>query len=362
MQEKELKKYFAIGFIIILAIFLGYALRKYISAVFGALILFYVFNWLYKVLTKKLKFNKSISAIIVIIISIIVIVLPSYFLVSATVQEIGGVLKENVQLTNIKEMLDFIPQTDLTNLLFDQLSNLGSYLQSLIINSFNNLTHFFISLTITYFVLYYLLINENAVEKKLIDLIPFNVKNSKRLITEFRNVTYSTVITTGLIAIIQGSLLAIGFHIFGLKGAIFWGIVTAFLSILPVVGPPFVWAPAAIILFIQQNYLLGIGMLIWGEFLSNIDNFIRPYLQKKIGRVHPLITILGVFIGLPTFGLLGIIIGPLLLSYFLLSFNMFREEYLDHTEKITVLTDVKKEKKFEFLKKKTTKKKSKKKK
>jgi len=355
MEKKELKKYFAISFIVILAIFLGYASRRYIPAAFGALILFYLFNWLYKLLNKKLKLSKQVSAVIVIILSIIIIIVPSYFLISASVQEISIIIKENIDFNKLFALFNIVPEKGIMNAFVSELSSIGVYLQSLAFNSFNSISHLAISLTITYFILYYLFINNNEVEKKLMKLIPFNKKNSKVLIKEFKNVTYSTVITTGVIAILQGTLLGIGFYMFGLKGCIFWGIITAFLSILPVVGPPIIWIPAVIILFGQNNYLLGTGMLVWGLFLSNIDNFIRPYLQNKIGKIHPLITLLGIFIGLPTFGILGVIIGPLLLSYFLLSVNMFLEEYLDHNNTISVyIKNNKKEKKkkFGFLNKK----------
>ena len=125
---------------------------------------------------------------------------------------------------------------DLSNIISQQLSNFGNWLQSLIIQSFASITHIIISLIIMYFILYYLYVNSDKVENGLIWLIPFNKKNSKRLINKFKNVTYSTVITSGLIAVMQGLLISIGFIMFGLRGALLWGLIGAIISFVLMMG------------------------------------------------------------------------------------------------------------------------------
>jgi len=345
MNEKEVKKYFALGFIIILFLFLAYALGKYISAIFGALIFYYLFNWLFKFLKNKLKINKHIAAIVIIIVTLLIIIIPTYLFLNTAFTEVGNLYENRGSIIDgVKKINELVPEYDLSNIISQQLTNFGNWLQSIIIQSFASITHIIISLIIMYFILYYLYVNSDKVENGLIWLIPFNKKNSKRLINKFKNVTYSTVITSGLIAVMQGLLISIGFIMFGLRGALLWGLIGAIISFLPVLGTALIWGPAAIILLIQHQPMFAIGMFIWGIFLSNIDNVIRPQLQNKIGKIHPLITLLGIFIGIPFFGLLGIIIGPLLLSYLLLSVNMFREEYFDHDEKIDIYTPQKKKK------------------
>jgi predicted PurR-regulated permease PerM len=343
MNEKEMKKYFAILLLIILAIFLGSSLINYVGAFFGALILFYLFEWLFKAFVKKAKFSKPIAAILVILITLILIIVPAYLFVNATYNEIDQAFQNKEEaVTDLNKVSDFLKEEQVASKIVSGITDLGKYIETIAIKTFESVTHLLISMTIMFFILYYLLIHAEEVDKKFISLIPFNLKNSKKLVSEFKNVTYSTVISTGLIAIMQGTLMAIGFMIFGLKGALFWGFVTAILSFLPIVGPPIVWLPAVIILAIRGNIPFAIGMLIWGEVLSNLDNFIRPHLQRKIGRIHPLITLLGIIIGIPAFGLFGLIIGPLLFSYFILAFNMYREEYFDHSVKIAVFTQEKK--------------------
>ena len=151
-----------------------------------------------------------------------------------------------------------------------------------------------------------MLIQEGSFFRKLEEIIPFNEKNSKKLTKEFRDITYTTIFSTGIIALIQGSLITITFLVFGVERAFLWGFIAAILSFFPIIGPPLIWIPATIIKFISKNYFAGVGILAMGIFLSNIDNFLRPYLQSKIGRIHPLTTLIGIFIGVPLFGLLGI--------------------------------------------------------
>ena len=117
------------------------------------------------------------------------------------------------------------------------------------------------------------------------------------------------------------------FLIFGIQGAFLWGFVTAILSFFPVIGPPFVWIPAAVIQFFQGDYRAGGGILIFGLILSNIDNLIRPYLAEKISKIHPLVSLVGIFVGVLSFGVMGIFIGPLLLALTILILRMFEEEY-----------------------------------
>ncbi|NCC71641.1 AI-2E family transporter [bacterium] len=134
--------------------------------------------------------------------------------------------------------------------------------------------------------------------------------------------------STGLVAIFQGVLLGLGFWFFNIEGAIFWGLLASILSFLPVLGVPLIWIPFSVVYFINENYFVAIGILVLGLIVNFSEYFVRPYLQKRIGNLHPLVSIIGIFIGLSAFGFVGIVIGPLIISYFVLTFKMFKEEHL----------------------------------
>lgn len=322
MDEQKIKRIFAIGFITIIALTLIYLLLPYINAFVGALIIFFLLKPIQNLFVEKLKWNKSFSAILTIIISIIIIIIPLIFLINASISEANTLFKNGADISQGLE--NFITKYNLQT----SISNIGIFIKNILLDTIQNIPHILISLTIMYFLLFYLLIHAEKIDEKIMWMIPFGKRNSLKLLDEFKIMINSGIITTGIIAIMQGFLIWAGFMFFGIKGALLWGFIGAIISFIPVLGTAIIWIPISLFNLSQGNYYVGIGFLIWGIFLSNIDNIVRPALQKKIGKIHPLISIIGIFIGIPLFGIFGIVVGPLLLSYFLLTLKMFQEEYL----------------------------------
>lgn len=192
-------------------------------------------------------------------------------------------------------------------------------------------TRLALNLTIAFFGLYYVL--KYPGEDPWLNArpyVPFSPKNTGKLGKRFKDVTVSTVIGTGLTAMIQGALLGIAFVVAGLPNAFFWSVVTMALAILPVVGSGLVWGPAAVVLALQGRPVAAIGLAIWGlVMVGSVDNFIRPIIYRRYAEVHPLITLIGAIAGVSHFGLLGLLIGPLALSYLFELVRMYREEYLE---------------------------------
>jgi predicted PurR-regulated permease PerM len=126
-------------------------------------------------------------------------------------------------------------------------------------------------------------------------------------------------------------VVTIGFLIFGIPDPFFWGVVSVFVCFLPIVGAPIIFVPAGIIELLSGNTFAGVGILIWGGVLVTlIDNFLRQFISKKIANTHPLITIIGVIIGVPVFGLIGIVIGPFIISCFFLLLKMYEVNYIEY--------------------------------
>ena len=114
----------------------------------------------------------------------------------------------------------------------------------------------------------------------------------------------------------------------GVDEAGFWGVICGFASVIPVVGTGLVWAPIAVYLLITDDTWQGVFVALWGLLvLGVIDNVIRFLLAKKMANVHPVVTVLGVIIGLKYFGVAGLIYGPLLISFFLILLKIYYREY-----------------------------------
>ena len=191
-------------------------------------------------------------------------------------------------------------------------------------------TRLTLNLTIAFFGLYYVLKHPGDVWLDARPYIPFSRENTQKLGKRFKDVTVSTVVGTGAVAAIQGALVGVAFMVAGLPNGLFWGVVTMALAILPVVGSGLVWGPAALILILQGRAGAGALLIVWGAVIvGGVDNLIRPLIYRRFSAIHPLITLIGAIGGVAQFGLLGLLIGPLALSYFFELIRMYREEYLE---------------------------------
>ncbi len=322
------KKIISLIILIAVFIFLAYASYHFISAFFGALIVFVISKPFYTWLVKK-KFKKSVAASIIIILTLLIIIIPLFFVVQGIVQQVT-VLPQTVR--NLDTFIDTIDQYLPFNLSIDRdqiIQKIVPTVENLLNPILANGVTILANVILFYFLLYYLLINDDKFVRKLKGVMPFTETNKTKVVNKFKDITKSTIIGSLLIALIQGGMLAIGFYALGIHGALFWGFVTALLSFVPVIGSPVIWGPAVIFFLVEGTITKAVILLIWGFLITLVDNFIRPYTNKKYGAIHPLISVFGVFIGIAQFGFMGIFIGPLLVAYFLLFWEIYKEEYLD---------------------------------
>jgi predicted PurR-regulated permease PerM len=156
-------------------------------------------------------------------------------------------------------------------------------------------------------------------------LIPLDEARKDRLFSRLSDVTRAIVYGTTLTALLQGLLLGIGFAIAGLPSPVVFGVLAALLSMLPVGGAAFVWVPAVGWLFYDGRWGFAIFMIIWGLMLAGLDNVLRPLLISGRARISALAVFVGVLGGIPAFGAIGIIAGPIVLSL-VLALIEFAEE------------------------------------
>lgn len=346
-MKKNAKMALALLMIAVLTVVIAYATLPYLNYIFGALILFVIFRPLYHFLVRRAGIRKQFAAVLVIIVSIFVVLIPLFFLLNVIISEIQQLLLNQASIiASIESGANFlihflsrlnIPagifQTKIEEKAMELASQAVNYTSLFILSSIQSLSHQSIGLLIMYFLLYYLFTGEDSDFMRRISVaVPFNEENTATLLDEFRIIVRTTLTASGAVALAQGGILTIVFLIFNIQGAFLWGAIAAILSFLPVVGAPLVWVPAAIVQLLQADYIAGIAILAAGLFISVIDNFLRPIIQKKVGEIHPLLSLLGIVIGVSLFGLIGIVIGPLLLSYFVLTVQMFSREYLSGRE------------------------------
>ena len=160
-------------------------------------------------------------------------------------------------------------------------------------------------------------------------LLPFSDENKHAVIKKLHLIVRSNAIGIPLLAIIQGLVATIGYMLCGVNNALLFGILTGFASIIPIVGTMIVWVPLTVLQYFDGSLLQAGGLLVYGvAVISQCDNVLRMFLQKKMADTHPLITIFGVIAGLPLFGFMGVIFGPLIVAMFLLFLDMFAKQYV----------------------------------
>ena len=188
--------------------------------------------------------------------------------------------------------------------------------------------NFVSSILMLYFFLYFMLINFNRMEDSILKILPFKNENIKIFGDELKSHTFSNAVGIPLIALAQGLFAFVVYYIGGVPQAGFWGILTGFASVIPIVGTGIIWVPVCVYLFAFGYTWQGVLVLAWSAIvMGSMDNVIRFVLAKKMADVHPVITVLGIILGLEYLGVTGLIFGPLLISYFVILLKIY---YADH--------------------------------
>ncbi len=186
----------------------------------------------------------------------------------------------------------------------------------------------FIAISIMYFILFYMLTNQKQLQKVLTDYIPIKNENLKTLGVKVDEMVRSNSLGIPLVALAQGVVSLIGFLIFGVESPFFWAVVVTIGSMVPFVGNLLGTLPVFILALSNGDTFQAWGILLYGIIVvGTTDNIIRLYVLKKMDDVHPLITLIGVIIGIPLFGFIGLVFGPLLISLFLLVVRIYKQEY-----------------------------------
>lgn len=314
--------------ILVLGIALLLALTPFATGIIGIPVLYVVFQPVHTWLMRRT--GPRVSAALVVVLALFLIVVPGVSfagLIVTQAQEIAGGVVRSPLLDRLAQL--HIRGTSIGPQLADLGSKLVSWIGSSAFGLIGTATRLALNLVISLFGLYYLLLRPSETWDSVRPYIPFSPQNTELLRQRFRNVTVSTMIGTGLVAAIQGTMVGVGFWVTGLSNALFWGVVTMVFAILPVVGSGLVFGPGAIALALGGHWGGAIGLAIWGLLVvGNVDYIVRPIIFRRWADIHPLITLIGALAGVPYFGLLGLLIGPLALSYFFELIRMYREEYL----------------------------------
>jgi len=330
--NNRLRQIILLALIILIGVLMLKHFYIFLPGVLGSITLYILSRKTYFNLTEKKKWRPGWTALLYILGYTIIICLPVYLAVVMVTPKLIALFNNPVQL--IIAVKSFSQQVqDATGLELFNSANLKNASQKLANNIPMLLTgtvNFLTNLLLMFFVLYYMLVHGSKMEKYLNDFIPLKDSNRAMLSTETHVMIRANAIGIPLLAIIQGLAGALGYSIFGVGDFAIWGFLTGVASMIPIIGTGLIWLPLTVYLLAVNHIWQGVGLAIYSlVILTNIDYVARITVLRKIGNVHPIITIFGVIIGLSMFGFIGLIFGPLLISYFIVLIRIYRNEFND---------------------------------
>ena len=330
LRTNGLKQVTLLLLITFIGIVLIWQLQYFIPGFLGAITLYILLRQFYFNLTIKRRWKKWVSAVVLILACVVVFVLPLWALVELLIPKFTYAINHSNELVaQGNQFLLLVKQYAPQLKIDDQQIQQGMQKALGIGTSFLNATASVMINTLTaFFLLYFMLLSGREMEKRIMRLLPLKDSNKDSLWSETRNMVVSNAVGIPVLMLCQCFIAVIGYWIFGVEQAIFWGILTGVASIIPMVGTMIVWVPVCITVMATGHLGMGIGLALYcGIIVSNVDNVLRFTIMKKIGDVHPLITVFGVIVGLQLFGIMGLIFGPLLLAYFILLIKIYRLEF-----------------------------------
>ncbi|MBO9561349.1 MAG: AI-2E family transporter [Niastella sp.] len=320
--------------ILITIIFIGVVLfihlKTFIPAFLGSYTLYVLMRKYMFILQGKYKWNKNLAAALLMLLSFLIIMVPILILANMMTSRIAFAIEHSSDiLTAIQNFISTYEKRYNVDILTDEnirrISTIGAEtLPKILGATFDTLT----TILIMYFILFFMLVDGRKMESHFYEWVPLKDENILLLRRDLNLLVNSNAIGIPLIALIQGLIGLIGYVILGVQEPIFWFVITCIAAMLPVVGAAVAYIPVSLLFFAAGDNGKGVIMLIYGFGVIGVsDNVARFWLQKRLGDVHPLITVFGVIIGVSMFGFIGLIFGPILISLFLLMIKIYASEF-----------------------------------
>ncbi|MGB3066807.1 AI-2E family transporter [Sphingobacterium thalpophilum] len=319
INNNSINQIMLIIIILLICILIFTSLFYYLPGFLGAVTLYILFRKVNFKLTEERRWNKSLASLLLILLTLIFLVGPLYLLINYMVPQVTDVINNKDEIIQKFDSIKtyFKDNPYLSNIDLSDSALMGALQRAakFIPNILNSVAEVGVNTLVALFVLYFMLVSSKQLEQTIYRAIPFSTTSKAELWQEFDMMVKSNAIGIPILAMCQGVVAGIGYWFFGLENPIFLGILTAVSTIIPILGTMVVYIPAAVFLLANGQSGNAIGLALYGIIIiGSIDNVLRFTILKKLGDVHPLITVFGVLLGLNLFGMLGLIFGPLILS------------------------------------------------
>jgi predicted PurR-regulated permease PerM len=354
MKQAIINKTTLLGLVILISALFLSMIHQFLMAIFMAGLFSAMVMPAHRLLTQKMGGRENLASVLTLLAIILLVLTPLTILITLVVAqaiEIGQSVTPWVQTfinepTTLTTYLEKIPYYQeilpYRDVIVQKAGELVGIVSAFLIDSLSSFTKVTIdalfSSIIMLYVMFYFLTMGDVLLRKILYFLPLDDLNEQLLLNRFTSVTRATVKGTLIIGIIQGTICGIAFAIAGIGGPVFWGSLMAVMSIVPAFGTAIIWFPALVILALAGNFTGVIVLaILCGAVAGNLDNIIRPRLVGKDTEMHDLFVLFGTLGGLSMFGLLGIIIGPIIAALFITIWEIYGVAFKDYLPDVEVV-------------------------
>ena len=314
------------GFVLLLAYLVFRVIAPFLAPLVWAGVLVVVFSPFHRKLERR--WGKTVSAIASTAGVTLILVVPMILMS-------GAFVRQGIQITHsmqsdiangryewanntwisLENWFAAQSSTDLNSLVRDHAEEFARYLASELGVALQHLARFAFDLIVMILAMFYTFRDGQKIVARIRKLLPFEAEHRDRMIGEAHDLIFATVLSTLTTAVVHGFVDGVMFAIVGIHAALFWGVIMALCSILPVVGSSVVWGPAAIWLAAQGHISRAIVLVAACVCIAAVvENVLRPWLISGRAQLSGLVVFIGVLGGIMVFGVLGVVLGPIIIA------------------------------------------------
>jgi len=346
MNKEAINKWVLLLLVLFISALFLSMIRQFLMAIFLAGIFSSLSYPLYRRFEKWFKGRRSLASIATLFLLVFVVILPLGLLlgiVTAQAIKVGEavtpwVAQQLSQPDAISDALKSLPFYDkiepYRSLILTKAGQLVGYISGFLINRLQSVTlgtvNFIFMLFIMLYSMFFFLMDGKKLIDKILYYLPLEDHDERLILNKFTSVTRATLKGTAVIGILQGGLAGIAFAVVGIDSAVFWGTIMAVLSFIPGIGTALVWGPAVIILAATGHPAKAIGLGVFcAAVIGSIDNLLRPVLVGRDTQMHELMILFGTLGGILMFGVVGVIIGPIIAALFVTVWDIYGMAFKD---------------------------------
>ncbi len=334
MIDKEyFRKLTSFGIILVLLVLSFFLLRPFLLVVILALILAFLFYPLYLRMKKGLR-SGNLTAFLLCIILASLIILPIWFLTPILLKQSFDFFVRSQQIDFVTPFHKIFPDLfasetfsqEVGSAVSSFVTKISNSMMNVIADLIRNFPILFLKSLVLFFTFFVALKDQKKFSDYIRSVLPFSKEIEDRLFESSRGITVSVIYGQAVLGVLQGLLVGAGLFIFGVPNALFLTIIACIAGIFPIIGTTIVWIPTVIYLFASGNTLSALGITLFGLIASTADSFVKPVFISRRVNMHSALVLLGMVGGLLLFGLVGVILGPLILAYLFIILEIYRDK------------------------------------